>query len=128
MLSSLLSSNYLRPTVLIDGPCNEWWLNYGTEPNSATLIQPNGTVFAFQQWFDKAPENIFVRLIVCLEQIAGCAVLLEMEEHLAGRVIRSSMEYRDFSLLFIQRLRITQAQIMSRSPFSDKELKCLQHG
>ena len=27
VLSSLLSSNYLRPTVLIDGPCNEWWLS-----------------------------------------------------------------------------------------------------
>jgi len=62
VLSSLLSTNYLRPSVLIDGPCNEWWLSYGTEPNSATLIQPNGTVFAFQQWFDKAPENIFCEI------------------------------------------------------------------
>ncbi len=62
ILNSLLSANYLRPTVLIDGPCNEWWLNYGTEPNSATLIKPDGNVFAFQQWFDKAPDNIFCEI------------------------------------------------------------------
>ncbi|MBK7967379.1 MAG: T9SS type A sorting domain-containing protein [Bacteroidetes bacterium] len=60
---SLLSHYYIRPEILIDGPCNEWWLNYGTEPNSATtLIKTDGSVFAFQQWFNKAPENIFCEI------------------------------------------------------------------
>jgi hypothetical protein len=59
VLNSLLNNYYLRPEVLIDGPCNEWWLSYGTEPNSATIIRQNGEVFVFQQWLDKAPENIF---------------------------------------------------------------------
>lgn len=71
MVSNLLSNNYLRPPVLIDGPCNEWWLNYGTEPNSATLIQTNGTVFAFQQWFDKAPDNIFCEIDSLLSISSG---------------------------------------------------------
>ena len=71
VVDAMLSSNYLRPSVLIDGPCNEWWLNFGTEPNSATLIQANGTVFAFQQWFDKAPENIFCEIDSLLGTSSG---------------------------------------------------------
>jgi Secretion system C-terminal sorting domain len=59
---SLLNHYYVRPDILIDGPCNEWWLNYGTEPNSATLIKTDGTVFAFQQWFNKTPDNIFCEI------------------------------------------------------------------
>ncbi|TAH39924.1 MAG: T9SS type A sorting domain-containing protein [Bacteroidetes bacterium] len=71
VLSSLMSNNYIRSTILIDGPCNEWWLNYGTEPNSATLIKPDGRVFAFQQWFDKAPDNIFCEIDSLLGNNSG---------------------------------------------------------
>lgn len=62
VLNELLNNYYLRPMLLIDGPCNDWWLNYGTEPNSATLIKTDGKVFAFQQWFDKTPDNIFCEI------------------------------------------------------------------
>lgn len=62
VVDSLLSHYYIRPDILIDGPCNEWWLNYGTEPNSATLIKTDGSVFAFQQWFHRTPDNIFCEI------------------------------------------------------------------
>ena len=45
--------------VLIDGPCNEWWLNFGPAPNNAYLINPDdGVVFAKHAWFNQAPENM----------------------------------------------------------------------
>jgi len=71
VIDSLLSNNYIRPDILLDGPCNEWWSNYGTEPNSATLIRPNGKVFTFQKWFNKAPENIFCEIDSLLNTNSG---------------------------------------------------------
>jgi hypothetical protein len=71
VVDSMLNHYYIRPDILIDGPCNEWWLNYGTEPNSATLIKTDGTVFAFQQWFHKTPENIFCEIDSLLGTSSG---------------------------------------------------------
>ena len=44
--------------ILIDGPCNEWWLNFGPAPNNAYLIQPNGVVYAKHPWFNQNPDNM----------------------------------------------------------------------
>lgn len=59
VVQSMLSKYNIASPVLLDGPCNPWWLNYGTRPNSATLIRSNGTVFSFQDWLHKSPANIF---------------------------------------------------------------------
>ena len=48
--------------ILIDGPCNNWWLTYGPAPNNAYLISPEGIVWAKHGWFDKFPDDIFCDL------------------------------------------------------------------
>lgn len=43
--------------IYIDGPCNEWW-EYYNGPNNAYLIDQNGTVFAYHDWFSNSnPPN-----------------------------------------------------------------------
>jgi hypothetical protein len=49
----------LEATVLLDGPCNEWWINYGSSPNNAYLIQNDGLVYDAQIWLDRYPEDIY---------------------------------------------------------------------
>ena len=49
----------ITPPMLIDGPCNEWWLNFGPAPNNSYIILPNGKVFSKHGWFDKSPDDIF---------------------------------------------------------------------
>jgi hypothetical protein len=48
----------VTPDILIDGICNEWWLNFGPAPNNAYLVNTNGIIFSKQGWFNKAPENM----------------------------------------------------------------------
>ena len=43
--------------IYIDGPCNEWW-EYYNGPNNAYLIDTNGVLFAYHQWFNNSnPPN-----------------------------------------------------------------------
>jgi hypothetical protein len=51
-------SYQLTASILIDGPCNEWWLNFGPAPNNAYLIKPDGVIYKKHGWFDKNPDNI----------------------------------------------------------------------
>lgn len=48
----------LNVPLLMDSPCNDWWLNFGTNPNAAFFITPEGLVFDSQEWFDRYPESI----------------------------------------------------------------------
>ena len=52
----------LKVPVLLDGPGNEWWTTFGTAPNSAFLIHPDGTIFEKQGWLnaDRAPMTYFI--------------------------------------------------------------------
>ena len=55
------AGNYIPVTVnvpvYIDGPCNEWWLYYNG-PNNAYLIDTNGILFAYHNWFSNSnPPN-----------------------------------------------------------------------
>jgi hypothetical protein len=59
MVDTMLSLYTINVPVLIDGPCNNWWLNYGPAPNNAYLIDTNGVVVAKHSWFNKAPLNMF---------------------------------------------------------------------
>jgi hypothetical protein len=49
----LINNEGLNIPVYIDGPCNEWWSNFGPGPSSGYIINPNGTVFVKHGWFDK---------------------------------------------------------------------------
>jgi hypothetical protein len=42
LVDTLLSNYQVDVDVLIDGPCNNWWLNYGTGANNAFLINTDG--------------------------------------------------------------------------------------
>lgn len=44
--------------IVIDGPCNDWWLTYGPAPNMAYLITTEGVVYTKHGWFNKAPNNM----------------------------------------------------------------------
>lgn len=59
MVDTMLSLFTINVPVLIDGPCNNWWLNYGPAPNNAYLIKTDGTVAAKHPWFNNAPLNMF---------------------------------------------------------------------
>ncbi len=59
MVDTMLSLFTINVPVLIDGPCNNWWLNYGPAPNNAYLIDGNGRVVAKHGWFNKPPDNMF---------------------------------------------------------------------
>ena len=55
------SGNYIPVPVsvpiYIDGPCNEWW-QYYNGPNNAYLIDTNGVLFAYHNWFNNSnPPN-----------------------------------------------------------------------
>lgn len=51
--------------IYIDGPCNEWW-EYYNGPNNAYLINPDGTVFAYHEWFSNSnPPNSQATNIWC---------------------------------------------------------------
>jgi hypothetical protein len=59
LIDSMTQAVYLRPEVVVDGPCNPWWHHYGPAPNNATLIQPDGRVFAKHDWFHRSPLNSY---------------------------------------------------------------------
>ena len=58
IVADMQNNMNILPPVYIDGPCNEYWLNYGLAPNNAYLIDTNGVVFSKHGWFNKPPHNI----------------------------------------------------------------------
>ena len=58
MVDTLLANTNLAASVFIDGPCNNWWLNYGPAPNNAYLIDTNGIIVAKHAWYDAYPDQI----------------------------------------------------------------------
>lgn len=57
--------------VLVDDPCNQWWLNYGPAPNNAYLIDPNGIVQVKHPWFNSYPSNIQCDMATYLGEDVG---------------------------------------------------------
>lgn len=55
----LLDSMLILAPVYIDGPCNNWWSNFGPAPNNSYLIDTTGIVFSHHGWFDRFPRDIF---------------------------------------------------------------------
>jgi hypothetical protein len=71
VVDSLLAHYSISAPVLIDGPCNNWWLNYGPAPNNAYLIDTNGIVFMKHPWYNKAPDNMYCAIDSLLGIVSG---------------------------------------------------------
>ncbi len=54
----MLDSMDIHLPIYIDGPCNTWWLHYGPAPNTAYLIDPDGSIAVKHPWYDVHPNNI----------------------------------------------------------------------
>ncbi|MFK7784568.1 MAG: deiodinase-like protein [Crocinitomicaceae bacterium] len=52
LIDFMLSNVSINCDILVDGPCNDYWLNYGEAPNRAYLIDPTGKVVISHGWFD----------------------------------------------------------------------------
>lgn len=62
IVDDMLADINLDAPVIVDGPCNSWWLHYGPAPNNATFIDTDGIVRIKHAWFDRAPDDIFCDL------------------------------------------------------------------
>jgi hypothetical protein len=62
VIDEMLSNYGVLPEILIDGPCNSWWLNYGPAPVNAYLITPEGTVERKHEWFQALPNDMWCDL------------------------------------------------------------------
>lgn len=71
MVWELQDSLPMNVPVYLDGPCNNWWLNFGTAPNNAYLVDSTGAVAAYHGWFDKYPEDIFCDIDQLLGTTSG---------------------------------------------------------
>ena len=52
LVNVLMSNVTINCDILVDGPCNDFWLNYGEAPNRAYLIDRTGQVVISHGWFD----------------------------------------------------------------------------
>jgi hypothetical protein len=59
------------PTILVDGPCNEWWSHFGPAPNNAYLIDVTGKVRAKNGWYNKLPDNMWCSIDSLLGTSSG---------------------------------------------------------
>ncbi|MFN0275005.1 MAG: T9SS type A sorting domain-containing protein [Chitinophagales bacterium] len=59
IVNDMIEDLTISVPVLIDGPCNEWWLNFGTNPNCAYLVQSDGVIYDAEPWLDRFPDDIF---------------------------------------------------------------------
>lgn len=75
IIDSLLAHYTINVPIVIDGPCNNWWLNYGPSPNNAYLINPNGVVVSKNAWFNRAPDNMFCSIDSLLGVNSGHCVV-----------------------------------------------------
>lgn len=71
IIDSMTNAMSFNADILIDGPCNNWWSNYGPAPNNSYLIDTNGVVFSKHPWFHKAPDDIYCDLDSLLGTSSG---------------------------------------------------------
>jgi len=57
VVQEMFDNMTINVPVYIDGPCNDWWLEFGPAPNNAYLIDLDGVVYVKHGWFDKAPQE-----------------------------------------------------------------------
>jgi hypothetical protein len=61
-IANMQHTHTLLPEVLVDGPCNNWWLNFGPAPMNAYLIGSDGVVLRKHDWFNMLPNDIWCDL------------------------------------------------------------------
>ncbi|CAN5659875.1 hypothetical protein BH11BAC1_BH11BAC1_27290 [soil metagenome] len=71
ILSDMLTAMNTLPPVFIDGPCNNWWSNFGPAPNNSYLIDTNGIIYSKHGWFDRYPDNIYCAIDSLLGTTSG---------------------------------------------------------
>ncbi|TND10644.1 MAG: hypothetical protein FD123_286 [Bacteroidetes bacterium] len=66
--------------VLIDGPCNEWFSNYGPAPHNAYLVAPNGHIFRKYGWFNNTNYDIEADISLLLSVMGNNEPIAETPE------------------------------------------------
>lgn len=61
-LADMQETHTLLPEVLLDDPCNNWWLNFGPAPMNAYLISTDGIVLNKHAWFNMMPNDMWCDL------------------------------------------------------------------
>lgn len=80
----------LNAPVFIDGPCNEWWNNFGPAPNNSYLIDTNGIVISKHGWFHKLPsDNIFCDIDNYLSFVSGSCNTSTAAGHFSVNVLNN---------------------------------------
>lgn len=80
----------LNAPVFIDGPCNEWWNNFGPAPNNSYLIDTNGIVISKHGWFHKLPtDNIFCDIDNYLNFVSGSCNTSTAAGHFSVNVLNN---------------------------------------
>ncbi|MBC8045584.1 MAG: T9SS type A sorting domain-containing protein [Fimbriimonadaceae bacterium] len=67
IITEMLANETVDVPILIDGPCNDWWQAYGTVPNGAFLIDPDGYIYDAQNWFNKDGEDMYASIDALLD-------------------------------------------------------------
>lgn len=70
--ADMLNEVNIGAPVFLDGPCNEWWVNFGPAPNNAYLIDSDGSVFSKHGWFHKFPDDMVCDIDDLLENSGEC--------------------------------------------------------
>lgn len=71
MVDTMLARMSILPGVLLDGPCNNWWNNFGPAPNNAYLIDTNGVIVRKHGWFHRLPDNMYCSIDSLLGSTSG---------------------------------------------------------
>jgi len=61
-IAEMQESYTLLPEVLVDGPCNSWWQNFGPAPMNAYFIGVDGRVINKHAWFNMPPDDMWCDL------------------------------------------------------------------
>ena len=78
IVEDMISTESILTPILLDGPCNEWWMYYTNYPNNAILIDSTGVIFAIHKEFDdfyenSQPADIFCDIDSLLGYPTGCS-------------------------------------------------------
>ncbi|MDW8393006.1 MAG: T9SS type A sorting domain-containing protein [Chitinophagales bacterium] len=66
IVSDMLANLQVNVPVYLDGPCNEFWVNYQCGPVTAYLVDTNGLLFSKHGWFNSFPDNMTNDLLLLL--------------------------------------------------------------
>lgn len=74
LVDTLTNLYQIDVPILLDGPCNNWWLNYGTGANNAFLITTEGSVFSKHDWFNQLQLNMSCDVDLLISFFSGLCI------------------------------------------------------